>query len=173
MRARFAVQMLFAALLSAQSKPDFTGKWDLDKVHSTAKTTLVKHPELKGPPVPLAPEGHALDWIRPETIIYTEPTLEVVDESVNGLPARTYRLSTEGKPSMNALSGGGVDRSTTRWDGDRLVTEWVLEQSGIAIMRGTDRRSLSSDGSTMIQERKVVTPSHEDEFRIVWLRRKR
>jgi hypothetical protein len=165
--------MLVPALLLAQSKPDFTGRWELDKVHSTAKTTFVKHPELKGPPVPLAPEGHALDWIRPETITYTEPTLVVVDESIDDRPARTYRLSTEGKPSVNALPGGGVDRSTTRWDGDRLVTEWVLEQSGIAIMRGTDRRSFSSDGSTMVQERKVVTPSHEDEFRIVWRRRRR
>jgi hypothetical protein len=173
MRMRCAVQLLLAALLVAQSKPDFTGRWELDKTHSTGKTTLVEHPDLTGPPVPLAPEGHALDWIRPQTITHNEPSLVVVDESINDRPSRTYRLSTDGKQNLNALSGGGVDRSTTRWDGERLVTEWVLEQSGIAIMRGTDRRSLSSDGSTMIQERKVVTPSHEDEFRIVWLRGKR
>ncbi|MDE3159736.1 MAG: hypothetical protein KGM92_13285, partial [Acidobacteriota bacterium] len=144
MRIRFAIQLLVAALLLAQGKPDFTGRWELDKAHSTAKTTLVKHPDLKGPPVPLAPEGHALDWIRPETITHHEPSLVVVDESVDNRPARRYRLSTDGKPSVSALPGGGVDRSTTRWDRDRLVTEWVLEQSGIAIMRGTDQRSLSS-----------------------------
>jgi len=165
--------MFVAALLLAQSKPDFTGRWKLDKAHSTAKTTFVGHPDLKGPSVPVAPEGHALDWIRPETITHNEPSLVVVDESVDNRPARTYRLSTDGKPSVNTLPGGGVDRSTTRWDGNRLVTEWVLEQSGMPIMRGTDRRSLSSDGSTMIQERKVVTPSHEDEFRMVWLRGQR
>ena len=170
---RLAIPLFLAVLLLAQGrKPDFTGKWEVDKAHSTAKTAIGKHPEFKGPPAPLAPEGHAFDGIRPETINHHEPRLMIVDESVGDRPARTYRLSTDGKPNVNQMSGGGVDRSTTRWDGNQLVTEWVFEQSGMAIMRGTDRRSLSSDGSTMIQERRVVTPTHEDESRIVWVRRK-
>jgi hypothetical protein len=82
MRTRFAAPLLLAALSCAQSKPDFAGRWVVDKAHSTAKTSFVKHADLKGPPVPLAAAGHELDWIRPETITYRAPSLVVVDEAV-------------------------------------------------------------------------------------------
>jgi hypothetical protein len=168
------IQLVVSVLLFAQpTKPDFTGRWEVNKSLSTAKTTFVKHPELNGPPAPVAPPGHAFDTMRPQTITHRDPSLVIVDDSAGSLPARTFKLTTDINPNITELPGGGVNRSTTRWDGNRLVTEWVLERGGAPIMRGSDRRTLSNDGSTLIQERTVLTPLHETQLHIVWTRKGR
>jgi hypothetical protein len=169
---RSCIQFCIVILLSAQAlKPDFTNRWEVDKSLSTAKTTFVKHPELNGPPAPVPPAGHEFDTTRPQTITHRDPSLVIVDESAGSLPARTFKLTTDSKPNTSELPGGGVNRSSTRWDGNRLVTEWVLEQGGMPIMRGNDRRTLSSDGSKLIQERTVLTPLHEAQLHLVWIRK--
>lgn len=165
------VPLFIAVLWSAQAtRPDFTGRWEVQKSLSTAKTTFVKHPELSGPPAPVAPVGHEFDTMRPQAITHRDPSLVIVDEPVGGLPAQTFKLTTDSKPNVTELPGGGVNRSSTRWDGSQLVTEWALERGGMLIMRGTDRRTLSSDGSKLIQERTVLTPLHEAQLHIVWIR---
>jgi hypothetical protein len=111
--------------------------------------------------------------MRPQTITHRDPSLVIVDESAGSLPARTFKLTTDSKPNNSELPGGGVNRSSTRWDGNQLVTEWVLEQGGTPIMRGSDRRTLSSDGSKLIQETTVLTPLHEAQLHIVWIRKPR
>jgi hypothetical protein len=121
----------------------------------------------------MAPAGHEFDTMRPETITHREPSLTIVDEPAGSQPARTYKLTTDSKPNTTELPGGGVNRSTTRWDENELVTEWVLEQGGTPILRGTDRRALSNGGSTLIQERTVLTPLHEARLHIVWIRKSR
>jgi hypothetical protein len=172
--ASLCVPLFVAGLLLAQAtKPDFTGRWEVDKSLSTAKTTFIKHPELNGPPAPLAPAGHEFDTMRPQTITHRDPSLTIVDEPAGSQPARTLQLTTDNKPNTTELPGGGVNRSTTRWDGNELVTEWTLEQSGTAIMRGKDRRTLSNDRSRLIQERIVLTPLHETQLHIVWIRKNR
>jgi hypothetical protein len=169
---RICIQPLVALLLLAQgTEPDFTGRWEVSKSGSTSKTTFIRHPELSGPPAPVPPTGHETD-MRPQTITHREPSLVIVDEPVGSLPARTLKLTTDGKPNINELQGG-VNRSSTRWDGKQLVTEWVLEQGGMPIIRGTDRRALSNDQSTLIQERTVLTPFYEEQLHIVWIRRSR
>jgi hypothetical protein len=169
---RISIQLFIAGLLLAQgSKPNFSGRWELDKSSSIAKTTFVNHPELSGPPAPVAPVGHAFDTMRPQTITHREPSLAIVDEAAGGLPARSLKLSTDGRENVSEIPGGGVNRSTTRWDGEQLVTEWILEHDGSPTMRGTDRRSLSKGGSVLLDERTVVTPLHETQFRIVWVRK--
>jgi hypothetical protein len=171
---RLCVQLFLSVLSLAQATtPDFTGKWEVDKSLSTARTTFVKHPELNGPPAPVAPAGHEFDTMRPQTITYRDPSLVIVDESAGSLPARIFKLTTDGTPSTTELPGGGINRSSTRWDGNELVTEWVLEQEGSPIMRGRDRRTLSKDGSKLIQERVVLTPLHETQLHIVWTRKNR
>jgi hypothetical protein len=160
-----------AVLLSAQvTKPDFTGRWEVQKTLSTARTIFVKHPELKGPPAPVAPVGHEFDTMRPQTITHRDPNLVIVDEPTGGLSARTFKLTTDNKPNITELPGGGINRSSTRWEGSQLVTEWALEQDGTVILRGTDRRTLSPDGSRLVQERTVLTPLHEAQLHIVWIR---
>jgi hypothetical protein len=121
----------------------------------------------------MAPAGHEFDTMRPETITHRDPSLTIVDEPAGSQPARTYKLTTDSKPNTTELPGGGVNRSTTRWDENELVTEWVLKQGGTPILRGTDRRALSKDGSTLIQERTVLTPLHEARLHIVWIRKSR
>lgn len=172
--ARFPIPFVIAVISLAQpAMPDFSGRWAVDKSLSIAKTTFVKHPELNGPPAPIAPAGHEFDTMRPQTITHRDPSLVMVDEPVEGLPARTFKLTTDGKPNATELPGGGMNRSTTRWDGKSLVTEWVLEQGGTQILRGRDRRTLSNDGSTLTDERTVFTPFHETRFHIVWIRKSR
>jgi hypothetical protein len=86
---QFSIVIQFCAvvLLSAQTpKPDFTGRWEVDKSLSTARITFVKHPEFHGPPAPLAPAGHEFDTMRPQTITHRDPSLAIVDE-----PARAPR----------------------------------------------------------------------------------
>jgi hypothetical protein len=168
---RISTQLVIAGLLLAQgSKPNFSGRWEVDK-SSTAKTTFVNHPELSGPPAPVAPAGHAFDTMRPQTITHREPSLVIVDEAAGRLPTRSLKFSTDGKENVSEIPGGGVNRSTTRWDGEQLVTEWVLEHDGSPTMRGTDRRSLSKGGAVLLDERTVVTPLHETQFHIVWVRK--
>ncbi|HUB77671.1 MAG TPA: hypothetical protein VMB03_02690 [Bryobacteraceae bacterium] len=164
---------LTAVLLAQATKPAFTGRWEVDKSRSTARTVFVKHPELSGPPAPVPPAGHAFDTMRPQTITLRGSSLVIVDEPAGNLPERSFKLTTNNQPNITSLPGGGVNRSSTRWDGKQLVTTWVLEQGGMPIMRGTDRRSLSDDGATLIQERTVITPLHESQLHIVWIRRRR
>jgi hypothetical protein len=172
--ARLCVQLFVGVLSLAQAtRPDFTGRWEVDKSLCSAKTTFVKHPELNGPPAPVAPAGHEFDTMRPQTITHRDPSLVIVDDSAGSMPARTFKLTTDSKPNITELPGGGVNRSSTRWDGNELVTEWVLEQKGTPIMRGRDRRTASNGGSTLIQERTVLTPLHETQLHIVWIRKNR
>ncbi|GEM_PF-5702478 len=161
------------ALLAQGTNPDFTGRWEIDKSASTAKTTFVKHPELHGPPAPIAAEGHAFDTMRPQTIAHREPTLTIADEAEGNRPRRTFKLTTDGKPNVNELPGGGVQRSSTRWEGKDLVTDWTFDREGQVIMQGTDRRTLSEDGLRFTQEQTVLTPLHETRSHMVWIRRNR
>src|SRR5580658_195760 len=158
---RLSIQLFIAVLLLAEgTKPNFSGKWEVDQ-SSTAKPTFVNHPELSGPPAPVVPAGHAFDTMRPQTITHREPSLVIVDEAAGGLPARSFKFSTDGKEHVSDIPGGGVNRSTTRWEGEQLVTEWVLEHDGSPTLRGTDRRSLLKGGSVLLDERTIVTPLHE------------
>jgi len=168
-----SIQLVVATLLLTQgSQPDLSGRWEIDKSLSTAETKFVEHPELSGPPAPVVPADHAFDGMRPQTITHREPSLLIVDEPIGREPARTLKLSTDGKENTNELPrDGGLHRSSTRWEEKELVTEWSLEHDGSATMRGTDRRSLS-DSSTLIDERTILTPLHETRFHIVWIKKK-
>jgi hypothetical protein len=172
MIAPISIQLVVAVLLLTQgNKPDLSGRWEVSKSLSTAQMTFVEHPELSGPPAPVVPADHAFDTMRSQTINHREPSFVIVDEPIGREPARTLKLSTDGKVNVNELTGGGLHRSSTRWEGKQLVTEWALEHDGSVTMRGTDRRSLSN-GSTLIDERTVLTPLHEAQFHIVWIRKK-
>jgi hypothetical protein len=169
---RISIQLLVATLLLAQgSKPNLSGRWEVNKSLSTAKTTFVKHPELSGPPAPVPPADHAFDTMRPQTITHSEPSLVIVDEPILDLPRLSLKLSTDGKENINEFPDRGLHRSSTRWDGSQLVTEWVLEHDGSPTMRGLDRRSMSNGGSVLLDERTVLTPFHETRFHIVWVRK--
>jgi hypothetical protein len=112
-----SIQLVVAALLTQGSQPDLSGRWEIDKSLSTAKTTFVEHPELSGPPAPVVPADHAFDGMRPQTITHREPSLLIVDEPIGREPARTLKLSTDGKENTNELPrDGGLHRSSTRWE---------------------------------------------------------
>ena len=165
------MQLFVAVLLLGQTKPDLLGGGRWIKPSPPQRRHSLNILSLDGPPAPVAPAGHEFDTMRPQTVTHRDPSLVIIDEPSGNLPERTYKLTTDGKPNITELPGGGVNRSLTRWDGKQLVTEWVLEQGGAPIMRGTDHRSLSSDGSILIQDRTVLTPLHETQLHIVWIRK--
>lgn len=161
--------ILTSLCLAAQvRKPNFSGNWEVDKTHSTIKTTPVKNPDPEAPPAPPPPPADRVwDMTPPEAIAHDEPQLTITDGNTPSL-----KLTTDGKENVNPLPNGAVNRSKTRWDGNQLVTEWSLERNGTAVLRGTDRRSLSEGGKELIDDRTVTTPFAETQFHIVWMKKK-
>jgi hypothetical protein len=99
----------------------------------------------------------------PERITHHEPYLVIEDAH-----GQRIKMTTDGKEKINQLSGGFVHRSKTRWDENELVTEWSIEHDGKTLVRGTDRGSLSRDGKQLRDDRTIVVPTAEQQFRIVW-----
>ena len=126
---RYAV--LFAAVFTfagvdgfAQSdKPNFSGRWELDKDRSSRPGNLVE-----------------------EIIEHDEPKLVITTMLADGNKF-AIRLSTEGKEHLNIVGGRELTARTT-WDGNKLVTA-VRDAQG---MQFTEVRSLSEDGKVQTIE---------------------
>jgi len=59
-----------------------------------------------------------------------------------------------GKPVANESPMAGPSETTSKWDGDKLVTSWTSESAvagGEKVVR-IETRSLSADGKTMTME---------------------
>lgn len=89
------------------------------------------------------------------TVIQTSSDLTVDDDSdfsgQKGTQHTVYDLT--GKPVGNTPIMGGTATTTSRWDGEKLVTEWESSGSiaGTTVKR-IETRYLSSDGKTMYVE---------------------
>ena len=55
--------------------------------------------------------------------------------------AMVFILTTDGRLNTNTIDPGTIQTSTTHWTGDRLVTEWIDDQNGKAVAKGSDIRS--------------------------------
>ncbi|MGH9417350.1 MAG: hypothetical protein ACRD01_12055 [Terriglobales bacterium] len=83
----------------------------------------------------------------------TATALIVRDAAVfNGkaMPPQTTRYALDGSSVANTSPTGTPAHTTSRWQGDALVTVWVTEGSVKgSVHRRTERRQLSRDGRTM------------------------
>src|SRR5438876_58672 len=101
-----AVFALGTLVVSADdAKPDFSGKWNLD----TAKSDF-------GPMPPSTSEVRVID--------HKDPKLKVKATVVGQQGERTSEsnYTTDGKENTNT-NGPREIKSTTKWDGKKLVTE--------------------------------------------------
>jgi hypothetical protein len=103
----------------------------------------------------------------PEILTHKEPDLKIQVGSTQDL----LRLSTDGHENVNAMTNGRVHKSTSRWEGDALVTRWRMEQNGSAFTEGSDVRTLAQGGQMLVDDRAIRTPWAEAKYHIVWVRK--
>ena len=160
--------IVVSAALAAAGKPDFSGTWLVDQARSTSHPTERPNADpnapLPPPPPPPPPPGKTSP---PYIVTHQDPLLTIQE----GPASYTLRLSTDGKENVNRQSNDRTHRSTTRWEGDKLVTQWTLEDNGETLAQGTDTRSLSENGAVMIDDRTIKWPRLETSVHLVLKRR--
>ena len=154
------------AIVAAAEKPDFTGRWRIDSAKSTHTNTPLKNPEPNAPPPPPPPPPPDPN-APPIVITHNDPMLTIQESA-----SHVVQLTTDGQENVNRLSGSRLNRSTSRWDGDKLVTTWTLEADGTKLAEGTDVRSLAENGTVLIEHRTIRWPTEEVVAHIV-LKRQR
>ncbi len=159
---------IVSAAPAAADKPNFSGTWLVDQARSTSQTTPRPNADPKAPlpppPPPPPPPGKTSP---PHIVTHNDPVLTIQE----GPGSYTLRLTTDGKENVNRQSNDRTHRSTSRWEGDKLVTQWTLEDNGERLAQGTDTRSLTENGAVMIDDRTIKWPRLETSVHLVLKRR--
>jgi hypothetical protein len=103
----------------------------------------------------------------PEILTHQEPDLKIRVGSTQD----SLQLSTDGHENVNSMTNGRVHKSTSRWEGDTLVTRWRMEQNGSAFTEGSDVRTIAQGGHVLVDDRAIRTPWAEAKYHIVWVRK--
>jgi hypothetical protein len=146
--------------------PDLSGAWQIDIARSTEDITpLPSDPETPRPPP--SPPGMAWKAFSPEILTHREPDLKIQVGSTQDV----LQLSTDGHENVNPMTNGREHISTSRWEGDTLITRWRLDQNGSPFTQGSDVRTMVQGGQTLIDDRTMRTPWAEAKYHIVWVRK--
>jgi hypothetical protein len=140
---------VFAALLAAQSKPNFSGTWKLN----VAKSDFGVLPPSNG---------------RTDVIDHQEPNLKdsVSDDGAQGQQNYTLSMTTDGKEAIN--KPGGLDmKSTAAWDANNLVVNAKLQFQGSDVSIKTTW-ALSDDGKTLTENVHLESPMGETDQKMVY-----
>jgi hypothetical protein len=136
---RTLVLLTLAALLPAGAMaqtPDFSGTWKINMIKSDAA------PQGRG--------GQQMDMSNLMlTVTQTAEALTIVQTGMGQERTTTYYL--DGRESTNR-AGRGDMKSTSKWDGAKLLTEGSSTfegPNGQVTMTMKDVRELSADGKTM------------------------
>jgi hypothetical protein len=164
---RLLVMFCVAFAIDGQTThPDLSGTWQIDVARSTEGITpLPSDPDTPRPPAP--PPGMAWKAFSPEILTHNEPELKIQIGSTKD----ALQLSTDGQENVNPMANGRVHKSTSRWDGDTLVTRWRLEQNGSQFTEGSDVRVIAQGGQVLIDDRTTRTPWAEAKYHMVWVRK--
>jgi hypothetical protein len=103
----------------------------------------------------------------PEILTHKDSELRIQAGSAQDV----LELTTDGNENVNRMTNGRVHKSTSRWDGDRLVTQWRLEQTNGVFTEGSGVRMIAEGGQVLINDRATRTPWAEAKYHIVWLRK--
>lgn len=165
-KAMLAATFVLAAAVAvfAQKMPDFSGSWALDMSKS-------EMPQMGG-----MGGGGRMGGGQPGggmgamtvTIKQTADTL-TIDQKM-GEMNRTVAYKLDGSESTNPGMRGGEVKSTSKWDGDKLVTESTQTMSGPngeMTIKSKEMRSLASDG-TMLVETTRETPRGTSTSKLVF-----
>lgn len=147
------VFLLFALSAPAQqAKPNFSGKWalDLGKSNLDVNTTGI---------------------VRVDHIQHNEPKLvhEITAKLPQGRHASRVVYTTDGKSNVNRLGKQNVT-STTRWDGNKLVTVSHLQDKGTTV-ETKETWELSANGKVLTVEREMKLPTRTVQHRLVFNKR--
>jgi hypothetical protein len=131
-----------AAIATAQPKPNFSGHWIID----TNRTTFQVPADL----------SETIDDHDRVVVVQTNwDRNRPAGLAIAGLLAPLVVLDATGTQSSNNIPPGLVLRSTSHWDGDKLVTNWNL----LGLPNGSDHgnwtRYLTDGGRTMVVEIKA------------------
>ena len=108
--ARVAVLLIFSAVLAAQTKPNFAGKW--------VATDPAAAQGMGGTGSPL-------------TVTQDEKTLKVTAATQMGEIQTPYNLDGSQARSALDFNGNSIDRTTKlKWDGDKLILSTALDFQG-------------------------------------------
>ena len=131
-----AVFFAFAVAAPAANTPDFSGKWAFNAAKSKNIGMMA-----------------GAEYI--STIKQTAKLLTVQDDTVfNGQKqSHETRYDLSGATVPNDSPMGEKARTTSKWDGNKLVTSWATEGAiaGTKVVR-TETRYLSDDGKTLFLE---------------------
>lgn len=133
----FALVCLVAVVAFAAKRPDFAGSWEFN----TAKSKNI---------------GMMMQVKMTQTIQQSDSSLEVLSHSTfqgSDQDMKTHYDLT-GKPAANDSPMAGPSETTSKWDGDKLVTSWTSQSAvagGEKVVR-IETRTVSADGSTMTIE---------------------
>ena len=152
--------LLAATTLVAQSHPDLSGTWVLNRAKSTVAA--------QGRPSEPA-EGEAQSLV-----LDVEQTVSQVTITRRGGAADLIVLAFDGREVQSKGPRGGLVTSRSRWEGTVLVTESSREVTGpkgTYTVSARDERSLSADGRTMTLKSVSKTPRGEFTRSLVFDRR--
>jgi hypothetical protein len=132
---------LSTSLVMAQvTRPDFSGRWDLDKAQSDFGS--------------IPPDESATELIE-----HKDPKLNITQhwKNAEGEYTLVWQLTTDGAENVNRANGTEI-RSRTHWEDTRLITEWEMK-SQANLVEGKNIRALSIDGKTqavLVQQRSAA-----------------
>lgn len=147
-RSLFAISTLalFANLLSAAGKPDFSGSWKMDAAKSEFG------------PVP-GPEKLS------RTIVHKDPEMSVksTQSGPQGEVTSEMKYKTDGSPSVNKMRNAEVT-STVAWAGDKLTVKYKREMQGGEISFA-ETWALSADGKVLTVTNAIEAPQGSFEMK--------
>ena len=117
-------------LLAAEvSRPNFSGRWELDKTQSDFG--------------PLPADDSAMELIE-----HQEPRLTITQvwKNVEGEHTLVWQLTTDGAENTSRINQQEI-KSRTSWEDNKLVTEWKMK-NGAILTEGKNVRFLSADSNT-------------------------
>lgn len=156
-RSIFAAAPAFVLAASvavfAQATPDFSGTWTLDPSKS-------EMPQMGGMGGGRPGGGQMGGGMGPMTITIKQTAEALTIDQKMGEMSRTVTYKLDGSESTNPGMRGGEMKSTSKWDGGKLVTEGTQTMSGPngeMTIKSKEVRTLASDG-TMLVETTRETP---------------
>ncbi len=141
-RATCAVVFVVAAsiALGAQKKPDFSGTWTFDASKSEVAQGAAGG-RMGGGPMEMT------------VVIRQTPEALVIEQNLRD-NTRTLTYKLDGTESVNRGMRGADVKSTSRWEGDTLVTEGTQTMSGPGgemTIKSKEVRSIAADGTMVVQ----------------------